>query len=87
MLVIDLADRFQISKTIAADIFLEILNISIKWSHPELQIFMPVSFRSKFDSEITAIVDWFELSIDRPSILVQKYLHGQLTKGTILKMH
>ena len=64
VLVIDLADRFQISKPIAADIFLEILNISIKLSpltiwqeHPELQIFMPISFRIKFDSKITAVVD------------------------------
>ena len=64
MLVIDLVGRFQITKTTAADTFLEIVNIFIKLSplimwleHPELQIFMPGSFRSKFDSKITAMVD------------------------------
>ena len=54
--VIDLADRFQISKTTAADTFLEILNIFlikltplVIWpERPEFQMSMPMSFRSKF---------------------------------------
>ena len=59
--VIDLADRFQISKTTAADTFLEILNIFfikltplVIWpERPELQMSMPMSFRSKFGCKIT----------------------------------
>ena len=74
MSVIVLADRFQISKTTAADT-LEILNIVfIKFTplviwpeRPELQMSMPMSLRSKFGCKITAIIDCFELFIDRPS--------------------
>ena len=77
MSVIDLADRFQISKTTAADIFLEILNIFfikltalVIWpEHPELQMSIPMSFRSKFGCTITTILDCFELFIDQPSNL------------------
>ena len=66
--VTDLADRFQISKTTAADAFLEILNIFfikltpfVIWpEQPELQMSMPISFRSKFGCKITAIIDYFE---------------------------
>ena len=75
--VIDLADRFQIWKSAAADTFLEILNIFlIKFTplviwpeHAELQMSMPMSFRSKLGCKITAIIDCFELFIDRPSNL------------------
>ena len=81
--VIDLADRFQISKTTAADTFLEILNIFfikltplVIWpERPELR------FRSKFGCKITGI----ELLIDRPSNEVHEHLHGQLTKATVLQ--
>ena len=75
--VIDLADRFQISKATAADTFLQILNIFlikltplVIWpERPELQMFMPMTFRSKFGCKITVIIDCFELFIDRPSNL------------------
>ena len=35
----------------------------------ELQISMPVSFRSKFGCKITAVIDCLDLFIDRPSNL------------------
>ena len=103
--VIDLADRFQISKTTAADTFLEILNIFfikltplVIWpERPELQMPMPMCFRSKFGCKITAITDCFELFIDRPSNLsaraltwstykshnTAKFLIGITPQGTI----
>ena len=74
---IDLADRFQISKTTAADTFLDILNILyvkisplIIWPEwPELQTSMPLCFRNKSGCKITTIIDCFELLIDRPTNL------------------
>ena len=103
--VIDLADRFQISETTAADTFLEILNISfikltplVIWpERPELQMSMPMSFRSKFGCKITAMIDCFEVFIDRPSNLsaraltwstykshnTAKFLIGITPQGTI----
>ena len=80
--VIDLADRSQISKTTAAHTFLEILDIFfikltplVIWpERPELQMSMPMSFRSKFGCKITAIIDCFELFIDRPSNLSARAL-------------
>ena len=66
--VIDLADRFQISKTTAADTFLEFLNIS-GIPFPELQMFMSMSFRSKCGCKIIAIIDCFELFIYQPGNL------------------
>ena len=103
--VIDLADRFQISKTTAADTFLEILNIFfikltplVIWpERPELQMSMPMSFRSKFGCKITVIIDNFGLFIDWPSNLsaralawstykshnTAKFLIGITPQGTI----
>ena len=80
--VIDLTDRFQISKTTAADTFLEILNIFfikltplVIWpERPELQMPMSMSFRSRFGCKITATIDFFELFIDRPSNLSARAL-------------
>ena len=80
--VIDLAHRFQLSTTTAADIFLEILNIffikltplAIWLERPELQMSMSMSFRSKFGCKITATIDFFELFIDRPSNLSARAL-------------
>ena len=93
MSVIDLADRFQISKTTATDTFLEILNIFFIKLTPlliwperrKLQMSLPMSFRSKFGCKITATIDCFELLIDRPSNLSARALHGQLTKATVLQ--
>ena len=75
--VIDLADRFQISKTTAADTFLDVLDILyvkisplIIWpERSELQTSMPMCFRNKFGCKITTIIDCFELFIDRPTNL------------------
>ena len=78
--VIDLAPRFQISKNTAADTFLDVLNILyakilpliICPERPELQMSMPVCFRNKFGCKITAIINCFELSIDRPTNLTAR---------------
>ena len=92
-------------KTTAADTFLEILNIFfikltplVIWpERPELQMSMPMSFRSKFGCKITVIIDCFELFIDRPSNLsaraltwstykshnTAKFLIGITPQGTI----
>ena len=67
MSVIDLVDKFQILKTTAADTLLEILSIFfikliplVIWpERPKLQMFMPMSFKSKFGCKITAIIDCF----------------------------
>ena len=105
MSVIDLADRFQISKATAADTYLQILNIFliklttlVIWpERPELQMFMPMTFRSKFGCKITVIIDYFELFINRPSNLsasaltwstykshnTAKFLIGITPQGTI----
>ena len=72
--VIDLADRFQISKTTAADTFLDVLNIHyvkisplIIWpERPELQMSMPMCFRNKFGCKITTIIVLNFLFIDQP---------------------
>ena len=80
--VIDLADRFQISKTTAADTFLDVLDILyvkisplIIWpERPELQTSMPMCFRNKFGCKITTIIDCFELFIDRPTNLTARNL-------------
>ena len=80
--VIDLADRFQLSTTTAADTFLEIFNIFfikltplVIWpERPELQMPMSMSFRSRFGCKITATIDFFELFIDRPSNLSARAL-------------
>ena len=80
VLVIDLADRFQISITTAADTFLETLNIYFSkltplviWpERPELQMSTPK--RSKSGCKITAITDCFELVIDRRSNLSERAL-------------
>ena len=77
MSVIDLADRFQMSKTTAADTFLENLKFFlikltplVIWpERPELQISISMSLRSKFDCKINAIIGCFELFIDQPSNL------------------
>ena len=64
---------------------------------PELQMSIPMSFRSKFGCKITAIRDCFELLIDRPSNLsaraltwstykshnTAKFLIGITPQGTI----
>ena len=103
--IIDLADRFQILKTTAADTFLEILNIFfikltllVIWpERSELQMSMPIRFRSKFGCTITAVIDCFELFIDRPTNLsvraltwstykshnTAKFLIGITPQGTI----
>ena len=80
--VIDLADRFQISKTTAADTFMDVLDILyvkisplIIWpERPELETSMPVCFRNKFGCKITTIIDCFELFIDRPTNLTARNL-------------
>ena len=92
-------------KTTAADTILEILNIffikltplAIWPERPELQMSMPVSFRSKFGCKITVTIDCFELFIGRPSNLsaralawstykshnTAKFLIGITPQGTI----
>ena len=80
--VINLADRFQISKTTAADTFLDVLDVLyvkisplIIWpERPEFQTSMPMCFRKTFGSKITTIIDCFELFIDKSTNLTVRNL-------------
>ena len=65
--LIDLADRFQISKSTASTTFHEVLEVlfvrtksMVYWpERPELVMSMPMSFRVKFGTKITTIIDCF----------------------------
>ena len=78
--LVDLADRFQISKSTVSTIFHEVLHVLfiklspvIYWpERPELIASMPMSFRVKFGTKIATIIDCFELFIDRPSNLTAR---------------
>ena len=80
--VVDLADRFQVSKTTASNVFLQTLNVLfiklkplICWPRrEELSISMPTCFRARFGAKITTVIDCFELFIDRPSNLTARAL-------------
>ena len=80
--VVDLADRFQVSKTTASNVFLQTLNVLfiklkplICWpTREELSISMPTCFRARFGTKITTVIDCFELFIDRPSNLTARAL-------------
>ena len=103
--LIDLADRFQISKSTASTTFHEVLEVlfvrtksMVYWpERPELVMSMPMSFRVKFGTKITTIIDCFELFIERPGNLIArattysyykshntvKYLIGITPQGTV----
>lgn len=80
--VVDLADRFKISKTAVSKTFLRVLNILyiklsplIYWpERPELIASMPMCYRVKFGTKITTIIDCFEIFVDRPSNLSARAL-------------
>ena len=80
--VINLADRFQISKTTAADTFLDVLDVLyvkisplIIWTErQEFQTSMPMCFRKKFECKITNIIDCFELFIYKSTNLTVRNL-------------
>lgn len=103
--LIDLADRFRISKSTASTTFHEVLEVLfvrtkplVYWpERPELIMSMPMSFRVKFGTKITTIIDCFELFIERPGNLTArattwshykshntvKYLIGITPQGTV----
>ena len=80
--VADLADRFQVSKTTASNVFLQTLKVLfiklkplICWpTREELSISMPTCFHARFGTKITTVIDCFELFIDRPSNLTARAL-------------
>ena len=49
--------------------FIKLTPLVMWLERPELQMFMAMSFRSKFGCKITTVIDCFELFIDRPSNL------------------
>ena len=80
--VVDLANRFQICKITASTVFLlalDVLNVKLTpiiiWpERSELIASMPVCFQVKFGTKITAIIDRFELYIERPANLTARSL-------------
>ena len=80
--LLDIANRFQESKSTAGRIFsdtLDVMFIRLKkivyWpERDDLQATMPMCFQNKYRKSITAIIDCFELFIERPSSLTARAL-------------
>lgn len=74
----DLAYRFNVSPATASKIFLKILDVLhgklnwlIKWPcRDELRETMPMCFRAVYGTKVAAIIDCFEVFLDRPSNLL-----------------
>ena len=80
--LLDIANRFQVSKSTAGRIFsdtLDVMFIRLKkivyWPERDgLHATMPMCFQNKYRKSITAIIDCFELFIERPSSLTARAL-------------
>ena len=90
--VVDLANRFQICKTIVSKAFLLMLDVLyvkltpiIVWQErSELIAAMPMCFRTKVGTKITTIIDCFELHIKRPTNLIARSLTWSYYKNSRL---
>ena len=75
--VVDLADRFQVSKTTASNVFFtnsqcfiyKVETVNLLANKRRISISMPTCFCARFGTKITTVIDCFELFIDRPSNL------------------
>ena len=91
--VIDLANRFQICKTIVSKAFLLMLDVLyekltpiIVWpERSKLIASMPMCFRTKVGTKITTIIDCFELHIKRPTNLIARSLTWSYKNNNIVK--
>lgn len=74
----DLADRFGVSPATCSKVFqkiLDVLYIQLGWlvrwpTREELRQTMPVCFREHYADKVTAIIDCFEVFLDRPTSLL-----------------
>ena len=91
--VVDLANRFQICKTIVSKAFLLMLDVLYEKLTPivvwpersELIASMPMCFRTKVGTKITTIIDCFELHIKRPTNLIARSLTWSYKNNNIVK--
>jgi len=89
--IFDTANRFKVSKSTAARIFsetLEVIYIKVKFlvlwpERTEIQATMPMCFQAQYGKSITAIIDCFELFIERPSNLTARALIAITPQGSI----
>ena len=81
--IIKLADLFMISKTTVSKIVLAILDVFFKKlsllnyrpQHPELTQSMLMCFRARYEAMISAVIDCFEIFIDRQNNLAAYVLN------------
>ena len=77
LLVQDLAYRYNVSTSVISKAFHEVIDLlyvnlkqMIHWpAREDLVVSMPMAFREKFGTKVAAIVDCFEIVIERPSNL------------------
>ena len=72
----DLSDRFDVHRSSASRIFLDMTHYVMKLSplvywpdHEQLQETTPMCFRANYGTTVSVIIDCFELFIERPSSL------------------
>ncbi|KAK6173756.1 hypothetical protein SNE40_017158 [Patella caerulea] len=94
--ITDLSYRFGVSKTTVSKVFIEMVDMMffhlqplVRWpDRGELYETMPMVFRKYFGRKITAIIDCFEIFIDRPSMTARvqtfsSYKHNNTVKYLI----